>query len=133
MRFVLAALALLWVGTSTSAATIVYACELQRHGLAGWTPREATYGIDTSKQQIIAMDPYIFHANKKSLNVTVTEFGPRVYRFKYTLLLPSRESGKIQARYSVRLDTKTNRVVVAAYVENNPRHRGTGKCRILKK
>jgi hypothetical protein len=105
-----------------------YDCTLKSHSNNGWGVNEAIYWFDPADQSIMTIDPYIQHAVTDPIQVKVETFGPPVYKFSYSLKLPTRQSDTIRVSFTVRFDAQKNRLTVEAFPGNNSRERSTGNC-----
>jgi hypothetical protein len=132
MYKLLTTLMLITVGNAAYSAPMRYDCTLKSHSTHGWGVKEAIYWFDPADQSIMAIDPYIQHAVTDPIRVKPEKFGPPVYKFSYSLKLPTRQSGTIRVSFTVRFDAQKNRLTVEAFPGNNSRERSTGTCNLKK-
>lgn len=133
MQKLFATLVFFWLGSALSAAPITYFCELSSHSRGGWIPETAAYAIETNSRTIVVHDRFIQHANKKALQARILEFGPAVYRFSWSVKLPLKGNKARNIGYTARLDTRNNKVSIKAFVGDDGSHRGSGKCKVIKR
>lgn len=124
----LTSLVLIMFGNVVLAAPIRYDCELQSHSNHGWGVEKAFFWFDPADQSIMAIDRFVQHTNKEPIGVKVETFGPPIYKFSYSLKLPTRQSGIIYVTIGVRFDAEKNRLSYEAYPGNSSRERSTGSC-----
>lgn len=128
----LALVAGLFVGGQAHAADRIM-CEMTAHSSDNLVPPKVLFEFRDNRGSAMAYDSTIHHVYGKPIAAVLEETGASRYTISWTVKnLPLQGNTTTSAQYLVRLNTKTMKATLTAYLNGYfNESRGTGKCQPL--